>query len=70
VYTSNKGFEEWGIAFGNEPMAAALSDRLLDHCDLVNSRGNSYCMRQHRYLALRRREPDAAPAGRPHCHER
>jgi hypothetical protein len=28
-------------------MAAALIDRVLHHCHLVNIRGNSYRMRQH-----------------------
>ena len=47
VLTSNKGFEEWGEVLGDEVMAAALIDRLLHHCHLVNIRGNSYRMRQH-----------------------
>ena len=28
-------------------MAAALIDRLLHHCHIVNIRGNSYRMREH-----------------------
>ncbi len=47
VLTSNKGFEEWGEIFGDEVMAAALIDRLLHHCHIVNIRGNSYRMRAH-----------------------
>jgi len=50
VLTSNKGFEEWGEIFGDEVMAAALVDRLLHHCHIVNIRGNSYRMRQHSEL--------------------
>lgn len=53
VLTSNKGFEEWGEIFGDEVMAAALIDRLLHHCHIVNIRGNSYRMREHRDLASR-----------------
>lgn len=53
VLTSNKGFEEWGEVFGDEVMAAALIDRLLHYCHIVNIRGNSYRMRQHRELAQR-----------------
>ena len=45
VLTSNKGFEEWGAVLGDEVMAAALIDRLLHHCHIVNIRGNSYRMR-------------------------
>jgi len=47
VLTSNKSFEEWGKIFGDEVMAAALIDRLLHHCHIVNIRGNSFRMRQH-----------------------
>jgi DNA replication protein DnaC len=53
VLTSNKGFEDWGEIFGDETMAAALIDRLVHHCHIVNIRGNSYRMRQHRELATR-----------------
>ncbi len=53
VLTSNKGFEDWGEIFGDEVMAAALVDRLVHHCHIVNIRGNSYRMRQHRELASR-----------------
>ncbi len=31
-------------------MVAALIDRLLHHCHIVNIRGNSYRMREHRNL--------------------
>ncbi len=47
VLTSNKSFEEWGEVFGDEVMAAALIDRILHHCHIVNIRGNSYRMRHH-----------------------
>ncbi|QWE97192.1 ATP-binding protein [Cupriavidus sp. EM10] len=51
VLTSNKGFEEWGAVFGDEVMAAALIDRVLHHCHLVNIKGNSYRMREHAELS-------------------
>lgn len=50
VLTSNKSFEEWGDIFGDEVMAAALIDRLVHHCHIVNIRGNSFRMRRHRDL--------------------
>ena len=50
VLTSNKGFEEWGEVLGDEVMAAALIDRVVHHCHLVNIRGNSYRMREHTEL--------------------
>ncbi len=49
VLTSNKGFEQWGSVLGDEVMAAALIDRLLHHCHIVNIRGNSYRMREHQH---------------------
>jgi len=51
VLTSNKGFEDWGEILGDEVMAAALIDRLLHHCHIVNIRGNSYRMRHHSELS-------------------
>ena len=74
VLTSNKSFEEWGEIFGDEVMAAALIDRLLHHCHIVNVRGNSYRMRHHA-TAGRAAERDgsrgSAPtpiANTPHTH--
>jgi DNA replication protein DnaC len=67
VLTSNKGFEEWGEILGDEVMAAALIDRVLHHCHLVNIRGNSYRMREHTelYRALQSDVENSAEVGRP-----
>jgi DNA replication protein DnaC len=67
VLTSNKGFEEWGEVLGDDVMAAALIDRVLHHCHLVNIRGNSYRMREHSELhrALRSDMEGTAEAVRP-----
>ena len=51
VLTSNKGFEQWGEILHDEVMAAALLDRLLHRCHMVNIRGNSYRMRRHLELS-------------------
>ena len=51
VLTSNKGFEHWGEILHDEVMAAALLDRLLHRCHIVNIRGNSYRMRRHMELS-------------------
>jgi DNA replication protein DnaC len=68
MLTSNKGFEEWGEIFGDEVMAAALIDRLVHHCHIVNIRGNSYRMRHHAELRTvlqpRRSVPDRSPLKR------
>jgi DNA replication protein DnaC len=41
VLTSNKSFVEWSAVLGDDVMAAALIDRILNHCHVVNSHGNS-----------------------------
>ena len=64
VLTSNKGFEEWGNVLGDEIMAAALIDRLLHHCHIVNILGNSYRMREHQHWlqsTSEQRREEAAP---------
>ena len=51
VLTSNKGLEHWEEILHDEVMAAALLDRLLHRCHIVNIRGNSYRMRRHMELS-------------------
>ena len=65
VLTSNKGFEEWGDVLGDEVMAAALIDRLLHHCHIVNIRGNSYRMRHHTDLSKVLHSPPAESSSSP-----
>jgi DNA replication protein DnaC len=69
ILTSNKGFEDWGEIFGDDVMAAALIDRLVHHCHIVNIRGNSYRLRQHADLARRLHGP-SSPTERLHQHDR
>lgn len=57
VLTSNKSFREWGEIFGDPVAAAAMLDRLLHHCHIVNIKGNSYRLRQYPGLSL----PEQAP---------
>ena len=57
-----EGFEEWDTVVSDEVMAAALIDRLLHHCHIVNIRGNSYRMRTHQHL-LRHRSDDEVRSG-------
>ena len=65
VLTSNKSFDEWGDIFGDEVMAAALIDRLVHHCHIVNIRGNSYRLKNHAELYNARRATSTAAAKRP-----
>ena len=45
-----RGVSRCRAVLGVEVMAAALLDRLLHHCHIVNIRGNSYRMREHQDL--------------------
>ncbi len=65
ILTSNKSFEDWGEVFGDEVMAAALIDRLLHHCHIINIRGNSYRMRQHTELWRTLNSGDSGSAASP-----
>ena len=49
VLTSNKGSRNGDTCSATRFMAAALIDRLLHHCHIVNIRGNSYRMREHQH---------------------
>ena len=51
MLTSHTGFNEWGRILGDEVLAAALLDRLLNRYDIVNIRGNSYRKRRHAELS-------------------
>jgi len=62
VLTSNEGFDEWGGILGDAVTAAALIDRLLHHCHIVDVRGDSYRMRAHSQLW---RTPHLLPEGDP-----
>ena len=67
MLTSNQGFERWGEILYDEVMAAALLDRLLHRCHIVNIRGNSYRMRRHTELskAIHPTAARAVSAARP-----
>ena len=52
VLTSNKSFKEWGEIFGDTAATAAILDRLLHHCHLVQISGNSYRLRGYADLEM------------------
>lgn len=65
ILTSNKSFKDWGSIFGDAVVAAALLDRLLHHCHIVNIKGNSYRLRHYPGLALPDEPPPPPRRGRP-----
>lgn len=42
IITSNKGVGEWGEYLSDPTLAAAILDRFLHHCHVVNIKGDSY----------------------------
>ena len=73
ILTTNKSFEEWGGVVGDEVMAAAMLDRLLHRCHVVNIQGTSYRMREYKAARAQTRRnaekaavatlPPPSPAG-------
>jgi transposase len=48
IMTSNKSFGEWQEIFGDPVIATAILDRLLHHCHVINIKGNSYRLKEHK----------------------
>lgn len=42
IITSSKSFVDWQELFGDQVIAAAILDRLLHHCRVINIKGHSY----------------------------
>ena len=52
ILASNKGFGEWGELLGDTVIALAILDRLLQHSHVLNTRGESYRLREQRQPGL------------------
>jgi DNA replication protein DnaC len=48
IITSNKSFGDWQELFGDPVIATAILDRLLHHSRVVNIKGHSYRLKNHR----------------------
>jgi hypothetical protein len=48
VLTTNRGIASWGQIFDDPMVAAAMLDRLLHRCTVLQIDGDSYRMRSHR----------------------
>ena len=42
IVSSNKGFGRWGEVFRDDTVAAAMIDRLVQHAEVINLKGDSY----------------------------
>ena len=52
IYTSNKSFSEWDEDLGDSVMAAAVLDRILHHCTVINIKGESYRLKDRKKNSL------------------
>jgi DNA replication protein DnaC len=48
MITSNRPVAQWGDIFGDDTTAAAILDRLLHHCHVINISGDSYRLKNKR----------------------
>ena len=83
MLTTNRGVTSWGSVFGDEMVAAAMLDRLLDRSVVMHLDGDSYRLRSHhaqprtcgKLTAMRNEPPPdhdnmtttTAPPVRPAC---
>ena len=51
VLTTNRGVAAWGDVLGDNVVAAAMLDRLLHRCVVLNLNGDSYRLRHHQTAA-------------------
>ena len=52
IITSNKSYGDWGDIFADQVLASAILDRLLHHSTTINSRGQSYRLREKRQAGV------------------
>ena len=52
ILTSNKGFGERGELLGDTVIASAIHDRLLHHSPVLDTRGESYRLREKRHAGI------------------
>ncbi len=69
VLTTNRGIPAWGSVFGDDMLAAAMLDRLLDRSIVMHLDGDSYRLREHQ-ARTRQLRPDSRGEGRPGSSQR
>ena len=52
IFTSNKSYSEWGEIFGDPVIATAILDRILQHRNTLNIKGESYRLKKRKKTGL------------------
>jgi len=60
ILTTNRGISSWGSVLGDETVAAAMLDRLLDRSVVLQLSGDSYRLRSHQAHSDKLRRANAA----------
>lgn len=50
IIASNKGFDKWADFLGDATITAAILDRLIHRCEIINMSGNSYRLEHHQSI--------------------
>ena len=64
IVTSNKSFLDWGEVFNDHVLATAILDRLLHQCTTLNTKGESYRLKEKRRAGLLGRPRPVTPEGK------
>jgi DNA replication protein DnaC len=57
LLTANQSFGQWAEVFGDPIVATAILDRLLHHSHVLNSKGDSYRLREKQKAGLLKKAP-------------
>ena len=57
ILTSNLPFARWGDVFGDQVVASAMIDRIVQHAEVITLKGSSY--------RLKHAQTDSRPSTRP-----
>lgn len=64
LVTTNKIFREWGEVFPNATCVVTIVDRLIHRSEIVNIKGESYRLKEHKEAEARQRKARKRPRGK------
>ncbi len=53
ILTSNKSYGEWGEIFKDQVITAAVLDRILHHCTIINIKGGGYRLKKRKKQGIK-----------------